>query len=186
MHTLTIAKREIKLGFRNSWTYSFLILLSIFTVAILLLQSGVNSTEGYTDMTGTMMNMTLYLLPLITLLLGSVSIAVEKETGHWELLSTYALSKTSFLWGKWLGLAVILLTMLAFSFGFAGLIAFLFGKSFPLETLIFFWVFFKFTCTDLFRSFYCDRSNSKKSLASINWWNCHMVHYDYHLATSFN
>lgn len=141
MHTLTIAKREIKLGFRNSWTYSFLILLSIFTVAILLLQSGVNSTEGYTDMTGTMMNMTLYLLPLITLLLGSVSIAVEKETGHWELLSTYALSKTSFLWGKWLGLAVILLTMLAFSFGFAGLIAFLFGKSFPLETLIFFWVF---------------------------------------------
>ncbi|HEY4600862.1 MAG TPA: ABC transporter permease subunit [Cerasibacillus sp.] len=141
VHILTIAKREIKLGFRNSWTYSFLILFTLFTIAILLLQSGVQSTEGYTDITGTMMNMTLYLLPLLTLLLGSVSVAVEKENGHWELLSTYALTRMSFLWGKWIGLSVILLTVLAFSFGVAGCITFLFGKSLSLGTLVFFWIF---------------------------------------------
>lgn len=141
MHIITVAKREIKLGFRNSWTYSFLILFTLFTMAILLLQSGVQSTEGYTDMTGTMMNMTLYLLPLLTLLLGSVSVAIEKENGHWGLLSTYALTRMSFLWGKWIGLSVNLLTVLAFSFGATGCIAFLFGKPLALSTLIFFWIF---------------------------------------------
>lgn len=141
MRILTIAQREIKLGLRNSWTYSFLILLSIFTTAILLLQSGVAASEGYTDITGTVINMTLYLLPLITLLIGGVSTAIEKEDGHWGLLATYTLTPYTFLWGKWLGLAVILLTMLAFSFGIAGLITVLFGQALRFSTLIFFWLF---------------------------------------------
>jgi len=141
LRILTVAQREVKLGFRNSWTYSFLILLSIFTLAILLLQSGVATTEGYTDMTGTVMNMTLYLLPLITLLLGGFSTTVEKENGQWGLLSTYPISAYSFLWGKWLGLAVILLMMVSFSFGFAGVVTVLFGRAITIETLVFFWLF---------------------------------------------
>lgn len=141
MRILTIAHREIKLGLRNSWTYSFLVLLSIFTIAILLLQSGLAATEGYTDMTGTVINMTLYLLPLITLLIGGVSTAIEKEDGHWGLLSTYTITTYAFLWGKWLGLAIILLTMLFFSFGLAGLITVIFGQALAFSTLIFFWAF---------------------------------------------
>lgn len=141
MRILTVAQREIKLGFRNSWTYSFLALLSIFTITILLLQSGVATTEGYTDITGTVMNMILYLLPLITLLLGSFSVAVEKEDGHWGLLSTYPISTYRFLWGKWIGLITILLTMLLFSFGLAGIITVLFNQQLSIDTLIFFWLF---------------------------------------------
>ena len=141
MHILTVAQREIKLGFRNSWTYAFLILLSIFTIGILLLQSGVATSSGYTDMTGTVMNMILYLLPLITLLLGGFSVALEKEDGHWGLLATYPLSTYQFLWGKWIGLAVILLTMLFFSFGLAGIITVLFNRPLQITTLLFFWVF---------------------------------------------
>lgn len=141
MRIITIAQREIKLGFRNPWTYSFLILLSIFTTAILLLQSGNAMTAGYTDITGTVMNMTLYLLPLITLLLGGLSASVEKEDGHWALLSTYPISTYLFLWGKWLGLAVILITMLSFSYGLAGVITILFGKQLSLSSLIFLWLF---------------------------------------------
>jgi len=91
LNILAIAKREIKLGWRNSWTYSFLILFTIFITAILLLQSGVSSSEGYTDMTGTILNMTLYLLPLTTLLLGGFSATAEKEDGEWDLLSTYSI-----------------------------------------------------------------------------------------------
>src|SRR5699024_3458842 len=103
--------------------------------------SGVATTEGYTDMTGTVMNMTLYLLPLITLLLGGFSTTVEKENGQWGLLSTYPISAYSFLWGKWLGLAVILLMMVSFSFGFAGVVTVLFGRAITIETLVFFWLF---------------------------------------------
>jgi len=141
LHILTVARREIKQGFRNSWTYAFLILLTIFTIAIFLLQSGVEAVEGYNDMTGTVINMTLYLLPLITLLLGGFSVTVEKEDGQWGLLSTYPISVYSFLWGKWLGLAVILVAMLFFSFGVAGVITLAFGQGLSISTLIFLLLF---------------------------------------------
>lgn len=133
---LTVLKRELSLGFRNSWTYSFLILFTIFTGAILLLHSQIDSVAGYTDMTGTIMNMTLYLLPLITLLLGSFSLTSEKEDGHWGLLATYPLSTRSFLLGKWFGLAIILLTIIFFSFGLSGTLISLFSKPLPTETFI--------------------------------------------------
>lgn len=138
---LTVFQRELKLGFRNSWTYSFLILFSIFTGAILLLHSSVSSIEGYTNMTGTLMNMTLYLLPLITLLLGSFSITAEKEDGHWGLLATYPLSSVSFFFGKWLGLAIILTTIIFFSFGISGMLISIGGQTMNTETFIFFLVF---------------------------------------------
>lgn len=129
-------KRELKLGFRNSWTYSFLILFTIFTGAILLLHASVASVEGYTDVTGTMINMTLYLLPLITLLLGSFSITSEKEDGHWGLLATYPLSPRAFLLGKWLGLAIILVTIVLFSFGLSGSLITLFAEPIQVKTFI--------------------------------------------------
>lgn len=141
MQIKTVATREIRLGFRNSWTYSFLILLTIFTIAILLIQTGVSNTDGYTDVTGAMMNVTLYLLPLITLLLGGISTVTEKEDGNWELLSTYALSTSSFLFGKWIGLSIILLTIITFSFGIAGLITVIFGSGLSISSLLFFWTF---------------------------------------------
>ncbi|NLI68172.1 MAG: ABC transporter permease subunit [Bacilli bacterium] len=141
MQMLTVFQRELKLGFRNSWTYSFLILFSIFTGAILLLHSSVSSIEGYTNMTGTLMNMTLYLLPLITLLLGSFSITAEKEDGHWGLLATYPLSSVSFFFGKWLGLAIILTTIIFFSFGISGILISIGGQAMNTETFIFFLAF---------------------------------------------
>ena len=137
MRILTVAQREINLGFRSSWTYSFLVLLTIFTTAILLLQSNVAPAEGYTDMAGTVLNMTLYLLPLITLLLGGFSAAVEKEDGQWQLLSTYPISVYAFLLGKWIGLAVVILTMLFFSFGIAGIITFIAGQGISFQTFLF-------------------------------------------------
>ncbi|MEJ8777361.1 ABC transporter permease [Pseudogracilibacillus sp. ICA-222130] len=141
MNILAIAKREIKLGWRNSWTYSFLILFTIFITAILLLQSGVSSSEGYTDMTGTILNMTLYLLPLTTLLLGGFSATAEKEDGEWDLLSTYPMSGYVFIWGKWIGLCVILFTIILFSFGFAGLLMVLFGQKVSFYSFAFYLVF---------------------------------------------
>lgn len=141
MQILTVAQREIKLGFRNVWTYSFLILLSLFTMVIFLLQSGVPAIKGFTDMTGTMMNITLYILPLMTLILGGMSATDEKEGGQWGLLSTYPISAHAFLWGKWIGLSIVFMTVLLFSFGLAGVISVVFGQSVSLELLIFFWLF---------------------------------------------
>lgn len=110
-------------------------------MAIFLLQSGVSTTKGYTDMTGTMMNITLYILPLMTLLLGGMSATDEKEEGQWGLLSTYPISAYSFLWGKWIGLGIIFITMLLFSFGLAGVISVIFVQAISMDMLLFFWIF---------------------------------------------
>lgn len=140
MHIMNIAKREIQIGFRNPWAYSFTALFSLFTLALLIIQSQ-SYMEGYTYTTGTILNLILYLLPLMTMLLASFSVTAEKEEGSWELLSTYALTATSFLWGKYAGLAVVLVSIVCFSYGFAGLSGMLLGKGFTLSALLFFLLF---------------------------------------------
>src|SRR5699024_7876243 len=57
---------------------------------------------------------------------------------QWGLLSTYPISAYIFLWGKWLGLATVLLTIIFFSFGVSGLLTFFFGVTLPFLSFIFF------------------------------------------------
>jgi len=140
MNAAIVALREIKLGFRNPWAYSFLAIFSLFSMALLLVQSQ-NSLEGYTHTTGTMLNLILYLLPLMTLLLGSFAVTAEKEEGGWTLLSTYALSTFSFLLGKFAGLLVVLAVIIAFGYGFAGVLGAALGSGFTSSALLFFLVF---------------------------------------------
>lgn len=136
----TIAKREIKLGFRNTWSYSFLILFSLFSLALLSIQNQ-EQIQGYTHATGTMMNLTLYLLPLMTLLLGAFSVTSEKEEGTWDLLSTYSLSTASYLIGKFIGTFIVLFTIVLFSYGFSGAVGFIFGHAYSMYTLGIFLLF---------------------------------------------
>ncbi len=135
MKLLVVADRELKLGFRNPWAYSFLLLFTIFTTALLLIQSQ-NGLRGYTHTTGTMLNLLLYLLPLMALLLGSFSMTAEKEEGGWQLLSTYPITSTALLGGKYLGLIAVLLAISAFAYGFAGFIGWFVGKSFTIDALM--------------------------------------------------
>lgn len=138
MNTLIIAQREIKLGFRNPWAYSFLALFTFFTLAVLLIssQSGI---EGYTHTTGSLLNLILYLLPLMTLLLGAFAVTAEKEEGGWQLLATYTLSSFQLLLGKYAGLCAVMFAIVGFSFGLSGVLGGLLGRDFSLYTLSFFY-----------------------------------------------
>ncbi|GAX89587.1 ABC transporter permease [Effusibacillus lacus] len=137
MNFWIVAKREIKLGFRNPWSYSFLALFTLFSLALLLIQSqNAYNMQGYTHAAGTMMNLTLYLLPLMTLLLGSFSVTSEKEDGSWQLLSTYSLSSSALLIGKFMGLTAVLLAITCFAYGLSGIVGSLVGHSFALESLL--------------------------------------------------
>lgn len=140
MKLLAIAEREIKLGFRNPWSYSFLGLFTIFSTALLLIQSQ-GEIGGYTHTTGTMLNLILYLLPLMALLLGSFSVTAEKEEGGWHLLATYPLSSPTLLWGKYIGLTIVLFTIISFGYGFSGLLGFFTGKSFTFHDLMLYFIF---------------------------------------------
>lgn len=139
---LQIAKREIKIGFRNPWSYSFLVLFSVFSLCLLLINSR-NEVSGYSGVTGSMLSLILYLLPLMALFLGSFSLTAEKEEGSWQLLSTYPLGTLPFLVGKFAGLSIVLLTIVAFGYGLMGLIAVLLGIAFELNTYL---LFLAFSC----------------------------------------
>src|SRR5690606_9608021 len=89
---------------------------------------------GYSGHSSAMLNLTLYLLPLMALFLGSFSLTGEKEDGNWELLSTYPLGTWAFLTGKYIGLAAVLLAIVAFGFGLAGAVGWLLGGGFDFST----------------------------------------------------
>jgi len=123
-----VAGREMRLGFRNPWAYSFMALFCLFSLALLLMPSD-RLAEGYSAAAGSMLNLMLYLLPLMTLLIGSFSLASEKEEGSWDLLATYPMGTFAFLAGKMAGLAAVLLSVVAFGFGLTGVLGALAGKA---------------------------------------------------------
>lgn len=139
---LQIARKELKVGFRNPWAYSFLILFSVFSLCLLLINAQTD-ISGYSGVTGSMLSLILYLLPLMALFLGSFSLTGEKEEGSWSLLATYPLGTLPFLLGKFAGLAAVLLTILSFGYGLMGVIAVLMGQRFEVNTYL---LFFSFSC----------------------------------------
>lgn len=141
MHDMMqVAKREMKMGFRNPWAYSFLILFSTFSLCLLVINSQ-NYVQGYSAVTGSMLSLTLYLLPLMTLFIGSFSLTSEKEDGSWQLLSTYPLGTLSFVTGKYIGLLTVLLTVVAFGYGLMGLLSGILGTHFQFRTYGLFMIF---------------------------------------------
>ncbi|PYE42137.1 ABC transporter permease subunit [Paenibacillus barcinonensis] len=139
---IQIARRELKTGFRNLWAYSFLVLFCTFSLSLLLLNAQ-NPVQGYSSTTGSMLNLILYLLPLMTLFLGSFSLTSEKEDGSWQLLSTYPIGTLSFITGKYIGLAAVLLTIVAFGYGLMGVISWMLGNPIDLLTYV---LFLAFSC----------------------------------------
>ncbi len=128
-----VAAREIKIGFRNPWAYSFMALFALFMLSLLLINAQ-SYVKGYSGISGTMLNLALYLLPLMALMLGAFSLTGEKEEGNWELLSTYPLGTWAFLSGKYIGLSVVLLVIVALGFGLSGVAGWLLGGGFDFST----------------------------------------------------
>jgi Cu-processing system permease protein len=137
---LQVARREIKIGFRNPWAYSFLTLFSIFSLCLLLINAQ-NIVQGYSGITGSMLSLILYLLPLMTLFLGSFSLTAEKEEGSWKLLSTYPIGTMSFIMGKYIGLSVVLLAIISCGYGLMGLVSLTMGTVFETNTYFLFLAF---------------------------------------------
>lgn len=128
-----VASREMKIGFRNPWAYSFTALFALFMLSLLLINAQ-GYVEGYSGSSSTMLNLVLYLLPLMALMLGSFSLTGEKEEGNWELLSTYPLGTGAFLAGKYIGLSIVLLAIVCFGFGLSGIAGWLIEGGFDYST----------------------------------------------------
>ncbi len=84
---------------------------------LFLLERNNDGISSFTNVTGTIVNILLYLLPLFMLIIGSFSITNEIESGQWHLLCTYPVSIPAYLFGKFLGLVTAQSAVFTFSFG---------------------------------------------------------------------
>lgn len=118
MNTYYVGRQQLTLIFRSKWLMSFgsLFVLLAFSVTYFS-QTGVSGFDGFNRMTASLLNLNLLLVPLISLLMGSIFLAGEKEDSGLLLLLTYPVSTRAVLIGKYFGLLISLWTVLTCGYG---------------------------------------------------------------------
>jgi Cu-processing system permease protein len=142
MNGWIIAKRELKMITRSKWLLSFSLLFT--AVAVITVYTGMTSSvsgfSGFSRVTASLLNLSLFLVPLLTLLMGTMFVAGEQEDGHLLLLFTAPISPVSILIGKYIGLSLALSAALSFSYGLVGLFLLLLFQQLS-GSLFFFFLF---------------------------------------------
>lgn len=119
----TIAQREIRDAVRNRWLQldaaAFAVLAFVFSTVSLM---GVGDF-GYASFGKTaagLVNLVIFIVPLMGLTTGAAAIAAEVERGTMGYLLAQPVSRAEVLLGKFTGLSVALAAALALGFGVAG------------------------------------------------------------------
>lgn len=121
---LTMAAKEIREASRNRWVLATTLLLAGLALSLSFLGSAPTGTVGVGSLEVTIVSLaslTIFLLPLIALLLGFDAIVGESERGTMLLLLTYPLSRPQLVIGKFLGHAGVLCFATAVGYGIAGI-----------------------------------------------------------------
>lgn len=90
---------------------------------------------GYNRAIAMLMNLSLWLIPIICLILGANSIIADKEGGRLSLYRTYQMPYFYYLSSKFIALCVSLITALGLSYGIFGIVLSITGN--PIETSFF-------------------------------------------------
>lgn len=126
---LSTAAIEFRIAFRNRWVAIALVLMGVFSLVLTLAGSAPTGGLGVDRLTVTVASLTslsVYLVPLLALLMSFDAIAGEVERGTLPLLLTYPVARLELLAGKMLahlgilGLAVLLGHGLAAAVAVAG------------------------------------------------------------------
>jgi len=121
---LIIAGKEIRDGIRNRWIVGSTLVLAALAFALALLGSAPTGALGVKPLAVTIVSLaslSIFLVPLIALLLSYDSIVGEGERGTLLLLLTYPVSRGQILLGKVLGHCSILAIATLVGYGGAGL-----------------------------------------------------------------
>ncbi len=127
-----LAVNEFMDGLRNRWVAAAIILLGATALALLLVGSAPAGTvrAGALDISVvSLTSLSVYLLPLIALLLSFDALVGEFEQGTMLLLLTYPVARWQVVMGKFTGHLMILLVALFVGYGGAALVTILFTES---------------------------------------------------------
>ena len=117
---LAVAGQEMRIGLRNRWIVLATLILAAFSLALALLGSAPAGTLGVDRMTITvasLASLSVYLVPLIALLLAFDAVAGEIDRGTLLLIFSCPISRVEFLLGKGLGHFAVLTLSLVVGYG---------------------------------------------------------------------
>jgi Cu-processing system permease protein len=103
---LTLAGKELREGVRNRWVLATTLLLAALALTLALLGSAPTGTVGANRLdvaTVSLASLTIFLVPLIALLLSHDAIAGEAERRTLLLLLAYPVGRGAVILGKFLG-----------------------------------------------------------------------------------
>ncbi|MBF0126117.1 MAG: ABC transporter permease [Magnetococcales bacterium] len=119
-----IAGKEVRDALRNRWVVSATLLLAGLAFALAFLGSAPTGTLGAKPLAITVVSLsslTIFLLPLIALMLAYDALVGEAERGTLLLLLTYPVTKSQVLVGKFIGHVGVLALSTIVGYGSAGL-----------------------------------------------------------------
>lgn len=119
----TIARTELRVNIRNRWTTTFAFVFATLVVAISyfgLIAAGAAGFQGFTRTSISLLNLVLYLIPLLCLVVGTLSFTNENNAG--ELLFSQPVSRSDIWLGKLVGLFAAVTISTGVGFGLGGVI----------------------------------------------------------------
>ena len=124
---LIIARQELTVAIRNKWTLIFAFVFGSLVMAISYfgtMTAGEVGFQGFNRTTASLLSLVLYLIPLVSLMMGTQSFLGEKggDRGDGEILFAQPVSRAEILVGKILGLFGAMVTATFFGFGLGGLV----------------------------------------------------------------
>lgn len=139
-HILAIAQNEFLIGVRNRWVVFASVILLVFALVLAGVGGAPGGAEYVNRLTVTIASLatlSVYIVPLIALLLSFDAIAGEVERGTLPLILASPLARSSVIFGKLLGHLAVLAIAIIIGFGLTGLIvAVLAGESGGFESLL--------------------------------------------------
>lgn len=120
-----LIEKELLDSIRNRWFYTFLVIFMVLSFVIVylgIIKSTSLGFESFNKTTASLLNLTLFLIPMITLLLGGTSISGEREHGTLDLMLSKPISPGEFILGKYMGIATALVLTIVTGFGLMGMI----------------------------------------------------------------
>jgi Cu-processing system permease protein len=129
---LVLALGEIREGLRNRWVAASIVLLATLAFALSALgtaPTGTVDADALSVSVASLSSLSVYLLPLIALMLSFPALVGELERGTLLLLLTYPVARWQVVVGKFVGHLAILMLAVCIGYGVPGIVTALHADS---------------------------------------------------------
>jgi Cu-processing system permease protein len=171
-----IVRHEVIITIRSRWLGIFALAFGALALAISyfgLVTGGMVGFQGFSRTSASLLNLVLYVIPLVAVIMGTLSFTSEKSTG--ELLFSQPVTRTEILVGKLLGLYLSLVSATLLGFGSAGLVIALKtsgegAERYPLVVGLALVLELVFLCLAALTATLCQRKSKAVGVALFLWF----------------